>query len=233
MSDPEKKIALRAVGLSKSFSIVGSSKLHVLDGVELELKETSSLSIRGDSGCGKTTLLNLLARLEPADKGTLYWGAKKIDASGKPNSQEASWRSKHIGVVYQSYYLIPELTVMENVLMSVRLSKLSMNDYKERALKLLEQMGVLDKGSQIPSKLSGGERQRVAIARALVNRPKVILADEPTGNLDERTGGEVMDLLLSTCSTEETGLVLVTHNPSFANATKSTSILRDGKLIYE
>ena len=232
MSDPEKKIALRAVGLSKSFSIVGSSKLHVLAGVELVLKETSSLSIRGDSGCGKTTLLNLLARLEPADKGTLYWGAKKIDASGKPNSQEASWRSKHIGVVYQSYYLIPELTVMENVLMSVRLSKLSMNDYKERALKLLEQMGVLDKRSQIPSKLSGGERQRVAIARALVNRPKVILADEPTGNLDERTGGEVMDLLLSTCSIEGTSLILVTHNPSFAKATQKSSVLKDGKLVY-
>jgi len=128
VSDPEKKIALRAVGLSKSFSIVGSSKLHVLEEVELNLEETSSLSIRGDSGCGKTTLLNLLARLEPADNGTLYWGDKKIDASGKPNSQEALWRSKHIGVVYQSYYLIPELTVMENVLMSVRLSKLSMND---------------------------------------------------------------------------------------------------------
>ena len=232
MSDPEKKIALRAVGLSKSFSIVGSSKLHVLDGVELELEETSSLSIRGDSGCGKTTLLNLLARLEPADNGTLYWGDKKIDASGKPNSQEASWRSKHIGVVYQSYYLIPELTVMENVLMSVRLSKLSMNDYKERALKLLEQMGVFDKRRQIPSKLSGGERQRVAIAHALVNRPKVILADEPTGNLDERTGGEVMDLLLSTCSIEGTSLILVTHNPSFAKATQKSSVLKDGKLVY-
>ena len=203
MSDPEKKIALRAVGLSKSFSIVGSSKLHVLDGVELELEETSSLSIRGDSGCGKTTLLNLLARLEPADNGILYWGDKKIDASCKPNSQEASWRSKHIGVVYQSYYLIPELTVMENVLMSVRLSK-----------------------------LSGGERQRVAIARALVNRPKVILADEPTGNLDERTGGEVMDLLLSTCSIEGTSLILVTHNPSFAKATQKSSVLKDGKLVY-
>ena len=232
MSDPEKKIALRAVGLSKSFSIIGSSKLHVLDGVELELEETSSLSIRGDSGCGKTTLLNLLARLEPADNGTLYWGRRKIDASGKPSSHEASWRSKHIGVVYQSYYLIPELTVMENVLMSVRLSKLSINDYQERALKLLEQMGVSDKRRQIPSKLSGGERQRVAIARALVNRPKVILADEPTGNLDKKTGGEVMDLLLSTCSIEGTSLILVTHNPSFAKATQKSSVLKDGKLVY-
>ena len=97
-------------------------------------------------------------------------------------------RAQYLGVVYQSYYLIPELTVIENVMMSVRLSKLSMIEYEERAMKLLEVMSMADKIKQIPAKLSGGERQRVAIARALVNRPAVILADEPTGNLDERTG---------------------------------------------
>ena len=233
MSEDKKSLVIRAEGLSKSFSIIGSSKVKVLDGIEIELKKASSLSIRGDSGCGKTTLLNLLARLEPADAGTLHWGSKAIDASSKSNKDEACLRAQYLGVVYQSYYLIPELTVIENVMMSVRLSKLSMIEYEERAMKLLEVMSMADKIKQIPAKLSGGERQRVAIARALVNRPAVILADEPTGNLDERTGAEVMDLLLGTCSEEDASLILVTHNPLFAKATKETSTLKDGKLIYE
>lgn len=233
MSKVNKNLVLRAEGLSKSFSIIGSSKVKVLDGIEIELKKASSLSIRGDSGCGKTTLLNLLARLEPADAGTLHWGSKAIDASSKSNKDESCLRAQYLGVVYQSYYLIPELTVIENVMMSVRLSKLSMIEYEERAMKLLGVMSMADKIKQIPAKLSGGERQRVAIARALVNRPAVILADEPTGNLDERTGAEVMDLLLGTCSEEKASLILVTHNPLFAKATKETSTLKDGKLIYE
>ena len=114
MSERKEAMALRATGLSKSFSIIGGAELEVLEGIKMELKEASSLSIRGQSGCGKTTLLNLLARLERADCGTLHWGDKKINASDKPHAKEATWRAKHIGVVYQSYYLIPEFTVMEN-----------------------------------------------------------------------------------------------------------------------
>ncbi len=233
MSNQRENVVLKASELSKSFSVLGTSDLKVLDEVNLTLKQSSSLSIRGDSGCGKTTLLNLLARLEPADGGTIFWGDREIAAASQTHAMEASWRAKHIGVVYQSYYLIPELTVMENVLMSVRLSGLPITEYEGRAKELLEQMGVLNKSMQIPAKLSGGERQRVAIVRALVNRPQVILADEPTGNLDERTGAEVMDLLLSSCTKEKTSLILVTHNPTFARATNETSTLTDGKLIYE
>ena len=233
MSNQRENVVLKASELSKSFSVLGTSDLKVLDEVNLTLKQSSSLSIRGDSGCGKTTLLNLLARLEPADGGTIFWGDREIAAASQTHAMEASWRAKHIGVVYQSYYLIPELTVMENVLMSVRLSGLPITEYEGRARELLEQMGVVNKSMQIPAKLSGGERQRVAIVRALVNRPQVILADEPTGNLDERTGAEVMDLLLSSCTKEKTSLILVTHNPTFARATNETSTLTDGKLIYE
>ena len=233
MSNQRENVVLKASELSKRFSDLGTSDLKVLDEVNLTLKQSSSLSIRGDSGCGKTTLLNLLARLEPADGGTIFWGDREIAAASQPHAMEASWRAKHIGVVYQSYYLIPELTVMENVLMSVRLSGLPITEYEGRAKELLEQMGVVKKSMQIPAKLSGGERQRVAIVRALVNRPQVILADEPTGNLDERTGAEVMDLLLSSCTKEKTSLILVTHNPTFARATNETSTLTDGKLIYE
>ena len=233
MSNQRENVVLKASELSKSFSVLGTSDLKVLDEVNLTLKQSSSLSIRGDSGCGKTTLLNLLARLEPADGGTIFWGDREIAAASQTHAMEASWRAKHIGVVYQSYYLIPELTVMENVLMSVRLSGLPITEYEGRAKELLEQMGVVNKSMQIPAKLSGGERQRVAIVRALVNRPQVILADEPTGKLDERTGAEVMDLLLSSCTKEKTSLILVTHNPTFARATNETSTLTDGKLIYE
>ena len=233
MSNQRENVVLKASELSKSFSVLGTSDLKVLDEVNLTLKQSSSLSIRGDSGCGKTTLLNLLARLEPADGGTIFWGDREIAAASQTHAMEASWRAKPIGVVYQSYYLIPELTVMENVLMSVRLSGLPITEYEGRAKELLEQMGVVNKSMQIPAKLSGGERQRAAIVRALVNRPQVILADEPTGNLDERTGAEVMDLLLSSCTKEKTSLILVTHNPTFARATNETSTLTDGKLIYE
>ena len=233
MSNQRENVVLKASELSKSFSVLGTSDLKVLDEVNLTLKQSSSLSIRGDSGCGKTTLLNLLARLEPADGGTIFWGVREIAAASQTHAMEASWRAKPIGVVYQSYYLIPELTVMENVLMSVRLSGLPITEYEGRAKELLEQMGVVNKSMQIPAKLSGGERQRAAIVRALVNRPQVILADEPTGNLDERTGAEVMDLLLSSCTKEKTSLILVTHNPTFARATNETSTLTDGKLIYE
>ena len=138
MSNQRENVVLKASELSKSFSVLGTSDLKVLDEVNLTLKQSSSLSIRGDSGCGKTTLLNLLARLEPADGGTIFWGDREIAAASQTHAMEASWRAKHIGVVYQSYYLIPELTVMENVLMSVRLSGLPITEYEGRAKELLE-----------------------------------------------------------------------------------------------
>ena len=232
MNNSFQDCVLRARGIRKSFSL-GSESLDVLKGVDMDLPISSSLSIRGDSGCGKSTLLNLLARLEPSDEGKIFWGDREIDAARKLSSVESNWRAKHIGVVYQSYYLIPELTVMENVLMSLRIGGLSLEANLNRANELLSAMGMESKANQIPSKLSGGERQRVAIARALVNRPKVIFADEPTGSLDERTGGEVMDLLLESCELEAASLILVTHNPDFARAAHKSMRLRDGLLFEE
>jgi lipoprotein-releasing system ATP-binding protein len=220
---------LQAVGLSKTFRL-GSQSLQVLQEVDLSLPASSSLSIRGESGCGKTTLLNLLARIELADQGELSWGSRKMRCDRPAGKGEVSARASFLGVVYQAYYLVPELDVLENVTLSARLS--GKFDFRavERARHLLEQMGVGDKVAQIPGKLSGGERQRVAIARALLNQPKVLLADEPTGNLDERTGEEVMNLLLRACSEEGTALVLVTHNPSFAQATDRQLFLSEGRM---
>ena len=223
---------LQVKGLSKSF-LFEDEKIDVLHDIELSILEGMSLSIRGDSGCGKTTLLNLVARLEIGGCGEIFWGQHKMSASASCNSKEASLRSTFLGVVYQSYYLIPELDVLENVLIAGKLSGSYGPGVRDRARALLSKMGVGNKEKQIPTKLSGGERQRVAIARALINQPKLILADEPTGNLDERTGGEVMDLLLMSCEEENAALILVTHNPSFARATNESIFLKKGKLATE
>lgn len=229
MSERNKKLVLEANGLSKSFRL-GDGSIRVLADADIRLEEASSLSIQGSSGCGKTTLLNLLARLEKADAGTVSWDGREMRASSSPSSRESVMRADFLGVVYQAYYLIPELNVLENILMAARLSSGVNRESEDRARSLLSRMGVGDKAKQIPTKLSGGERQRVAIARALINKPRVLLADEPTGNLDERTGGQVMDLLLTACDEEKTGLILVTHNPSFAESADSRVFLKEGKL---
>ncbi len=228
MSD-SSSIALRARGLSKSFRL-GNQELQVLREVDLTLPVRSSLSIRGESGCGKTTLLNLLARIEQADGGEVFWGERGMACDRPAGPSDVRLRATCLGVVYQAYYLVPELDVLENVTLASRIAGLHRPETEDRALHLLEQMGVADRARQIPGKLSGGERQRVAIARALLNRPQVLLADEPTGNLDERTGEEVMQLLLRACSEEGASLVLVTHNPSFAQATDRETFLTDGRL---
>ena len=220
---------LEARGLSKTFRFA-NQKLQVLQKIDLSLPMASSLSIRGESGCGKTTLLNLLARIETADSGELLWGEQWMRCDRSATSVEVSARASFLGVVYQAYYLVPELDVLENVLLPARILGNVASAILDRAHSLLEQMGVADKARQIPVKLSGGERQRVAIARALINSPKVLLADEPAGNLDEKTGNEVMQLLLRTCSEENASLILVTHNPSFAQATDRQLFLSEGRI---
>ena len=220
---------LEARSLSKKFSL-GGKVLEVIRDVSFSIEPASSLSIRGESGCGKTTLLNLLARIEQADSGELLWGDQWMRCDRPATRTEIATRASFLGVVYQAYYLVPELDVLENVLLPARISGNLNQAVTERARQLLDQMGVADKARQIPGKLSGGERQRVAIARALINQPKVLLADEPTGNLDERTGVDVMNLLLRTCSNEGASLVLVTHNPSFAQSTDRQLFLSEGQM---
>ena len=220
---------LEARSLSKKFSL-GGKVLEVIRDVSFSIEPASSLSIRGESGCGKTTLLNLLARIEQADSGELLWGGQWMRCDRPATRTEIATRASFLGVVYQAYYLVPELDVLENVLLPARISGNLNQAVTERARQLLDQMGVADKARQIPGKLSGGERQRVAIARALINQPKVLLADEPTGNLDERTGVDVMNLLLRTCSNEGASLVLVTHNPSFAQSTDRQLFLSEGQM---
>jgi lipoprotein-releasing system ATP-binding protein len=229
VSEESSPFALEAKGLAKAFPY-GEEVLEILTEVDLGVVAGKSVSIRGESGCGKTTLLNLLARLDSADVGELYWNGEFHDPKLPPGPRDAARRASLVGVVYQAYYLIPEMNVLENVLLAARLAGSIGKDAKQRARELLDRVGVSNRERQLPQKLSGGERQRVAIARALLNRPKVILADEPTGNLDERSAGDVMELLLEACREEDAGLVLVTHNPVFAKATDEALHLVKGVL---
>lgn len=219
---------MRCENLSKVFQSPQGG-IPVLQGASLDIHKGQSLSIRGESGAGKTTLLYLLSALELPDSGKLYWNG--TDALAQPADWRAKQRADFLGFVFQAYYLIPELTALENVLMARRLLGKVRTEDTERAVQLLTRLGLGGRLKQVPQKLSGGERQRVAVARALMNRPALILADEPTGNLDERTGEVVMEQLLSLCSEEGASLVLVTHNPVFAERTDRQIRLRNGLLV--
>ncbi len=220
---------LNAESLAKAFPSPNGD-IQVLSHATLALEAGSSLSITGESGSGKTTLLNLLSGLETPDSGYVCWDNQGIDAS-RP-SILAPKRGGFMGLVFQTYYLIPELDALQNVLFARRLIAKPNREDREWAQTLLEKVGLAERMQQLPSKLSGGERQRVAIARALVNRPRLILADEPTGNLDERTAENVMQILLGLCQTENVALLLVTHHAGFAAQTQYHQHLSEG-VLYE
>jgi ABC-type lipoprotein export system ATPase subunit len=222
-SDP----LIEAKGLVKTFP-GADAPISVLDGVDFSLRVGESASIRGESGCGKSTLLNVLSGLETADGGELCWAGQQV--SGLSLSSLAAKRASRIGFVFQAYYLAPELNALENVLLAARIAGRLNRATRERAVTLLEKVGLGSRIRQSSTKLSGGERQRVAVARALINDPEMILADEPTGNLDETTAGAVMDLLLEMTTGIGKSLVLVTHNAKFAERTQKQYVLHLGKL---
>ena len=210
---------LQATGLHKSY-LSGERRIEVLRGVDLAVHSGESVSIRGESGSGKSTLLNLLSGLDAPDSGELRWEG---DAALIPVR-----RGRLLGLVFQAFYLVPELDAEANVLLAARLVGKIGPAARERAGELLRRVGLGERGHHTPAKLSGGERQRVAIARALMNRPKLILADEPTGNLDEGSGDSIIDLLLSLCHEEGCALVLVTHNAAHAGRCARKLFLREG-----
>ena len=217
---------LRAVGLRKNYPS-GDRTLEVLQGVDFSLSTGETVSVRGESGSGKSTLLNILAGLDRPDAGELFWGGEAAHTLGL--GELTARRGRFLGMVFQSYYLIPELDAAANVLMSARMLGGVGQTERDRVAALLKRVGLAERGHHLPAQLSGGERQRVAVARALMNRPAVILADEPTGNLDERTGDEVISLLLEVCAEERAALVLVTHNPAHAKKTARQLLLHGGR----
>ena len=214
---------LTARGLRKTF-LSGDRRLEVLTGVDLDVAAGESVSIRGESGSGKSTLLQLLAGLDAPDAGTLAW-------AGTPDTGTKR-RATFLGIVFQSFYLIPELDARENVLMARRILGGIDAEARARADELLAKVGLAERMTHLPAQLSGGERQRVAVARALMNSPRLILADEPTGNLDERTGDAVIELLLGLCAETKTSLVLVTHNAAHAQKTHRQLVLRGGTFAH-
>jgi lipoprotein-releasing system ATP-binding protein len=210
---------LQATGLHKSY-LSGERRLAVLRGVDLAVHSGESVSIRGESGSGKSTLLNLLSGLDAPDSGELRWEG---DTTLSPVR-----RGRLLGLVFQAFYLVPEIDAEANVLLAARLVGKIGPAERERARALLHRVGLGERMHHTPAKLSGGERQRVAIARALMNRPKLILADEPTGNLDEGSGDAIIDLLLSLGREEGCALVLVTHNVAHAARCARKVFLREG-----
>ena len=223
MADP----VLTAGDLCKSYRS-GDRVIEVLRGAALAVAPGESVSIRGESGSGKTTLLNLLAGLDTAENGEIRWAGTAI--TGRSNHALAGRRARFVGMVFQAYYLIPELDALGNVLMARRMLGRVGAPERTRARELLVRVGLAERARHLPSQLSGGERQRVAIARALMNGPRVLLADEPTGNLDEHTGDAVIDVLLGAGAEQGAALVLVTHNPGHAARCDRRLLLHDGAL---
>ncbi|HUD81337.1 MAG TPA: ABC transporter ATP-binding protein [Patescibacteria group bacterium] len=208
----------------------GDTIVVAVSDVSFEVPEGKFVSIIGRSGSGKSTLLSLMGALDKPTSGTIEIDNQDIT---KLNDHELiKYRCGKIGFVFQSYNLVPNLTAVENVMLPMEFAGVSKADRIARAQKILEEVGLTaDKQTRKPGRLSGGEQQRVAIARALVNQPKLVLADEPTGNLDSQTGKMIFDLLHSLAKSENTTIVVVTHDLSIAGKTDQTFSLQDGKLV--
>ena len=221
MNNQENIIEIK--GLKKSYD---NGKIKALNGMDLEVKEGEFISIMGPSGSGKSSLLNMIGALDTADEGSITVAGIDLMKTKKLNK----FRSKEIGFVFQMHNLIPNLNVLENVQIPMFETKTSSKEMNERALELLKSVNLEDKINQKPTKLSGGERQRVAIARALVNHPSIILADEPTGALDSKTGEVILNLLKDLHRKENVTLVMVTHEPYVGNMAERIVNVLDGKI---
>jgi putative ABC transport system ATP-binding protein len=219
--------AIRAIGLSRRFE-VGEIQIHALRDVSLEVAAGQFVALVGPSGSGKSTFLNLVGGLDRATRGELWIDGVELSASKEKTLTEH--RRKRVGFVFQSFNLLPRLTALENVALPLMFRGVAQSQRLDRAQALLEQVGLAGRIEHRPTQLSGGEQQRVAIARALVNRPAIVLADEPTGNLDSTTGGEIMDLLRRLNREEGVTLLLVTHDVEAAAFADRVIQLRDGRI---
>jgi lipoprotein-releasing system ATP-binding protein len=206
MSEP----FLSAKNAGKTY-MLGKRALEVLRGIDLEINRGDFLALRGASGAGKSTLLHLLGGLDFPDPGEIQSQGRNLSALSSRDL--AHWRNREVGFIFQAYYLLPELDALENVCLPARMARTPAAEAANRGRELLARVGLAERMEHKPYELSGGEQQRVAIARALINRPDLILADEPTGNLDSHTGQEIIDLLCSLREERQMTLVMATHDP--------------------
>ncbi len=229
MADIPDNVSLRCANIHRSLG-QGEGRVHVLKGVSFEAQRGQVYAVVGPSGCGKSTLLYLLGLLDRQDEGDVWINGRLM--SNRSDAERTAARCVNIGFVFQFHFLMQEFTTLENVMMPMRkLGRLAEAEMHERAQQLLAAVGLGDKSHRLGTQLSGGEQQRVAIARALANAPAIILADEPTGNLDVKNSALVFDLLTKLAKENGQAVVLVTHNPVLANAAQRVVELRDGKLV--
>ena len=218
---------LEARDVRKSY-VLGKRTLDVLRGVSVAIQRSEFAALRGASGAGKSTLLHLLGGLDSPNAGDIWFGGQNL--SRMAQETRSRWRNEKVGFIFQAYHLLPELDALENVCLPARMSRMPAAQAEARGKDLLTRVGLAERFEHKPAELSGGEQQRVAIARALINSPELIIADEPTGNLDSKTGDEIMDLLLALRSERNTTLVIATHDERIAARAPKVFQLVDGQL---
>lgn len=208
----------------------GEARVHALRGISLKISNGGFLAVMGPSGSGKTTLMNILGCIDTQTQGDYIFAGTNVKRLTKQS--KVYLRNKRIGFIFQSFYLLPTLTARQNIELPMVYSGVSAKERHKKSSQLLEMTGLASRASHLPSELSGGQRQRVAIARALVNSPSLILADEPTGNLDSRTGNDIMRMLVE-LNTGGATIVLITHEKAVAECAKELIVLKDGAIVSE
>nr|WP_234696277.1 lipoprotein-releasing ABC transporter ATP-binding protein LolD [Candidatus Kryptobacter tengchongensis] len=221
-------MVLRAENIHKIFWLGRNVKLHVLKGIDLEVKRGEIVAIVGASGAGKSTLLHILGTLDRPSEGKVY--VDGVDVFQMSDVELAKFRNRKIGFVFQFHHLLPEFTAIENVAMPAMIAGKSFNEAKDRAYELLKEVGLADRIEHKPSELSGGEQQRVAVARALMNSPEIILADEPSGNLDSQNAEALHDLIVELNKKHGQTFIIATHNEKLAERADRIVKIVDGKI---
>lgn len=225
MNEHHHEILIRLTGVTKSF-VVGAGKFSALKNVDLEIRKGQMVSITGKSGSGKSTLLNIITGIDKTTEGSVSVNGVRIDKLSE--SDLASWRGKNIGVVFQFFQLIPTLTIAENVMLPMDFcNSYPRSERRKRALSILESVNIIEQADKFPSSLSGGQQQRAAIARALANDPSIIIADEPTGNLDSNTATSIFELFAALARSGKT-VIVVTHEREFSSYFEQCIFIADG-----
>jgi ABC-type lipoprotein export system ATPase subunit len=221
------ELLLQARALTKSYAM-GKRTLEVLRGVDLDVTRGEFLALRGASGAGKSTLLHLIGGLDSPNAGEIFFKGQNLAKFSE--SELTQFRNRRVGFIFQAYHLLPELTALENVCLPARIARISTAQIEPRGRDLLSRVGLAERAEHKPFELSGGEQQRVAIARALVNEPELLLADEPTGNLDSKTGGEIIELLKNLSVERQMTLIVATHDAKIGTHARRVIELADGRL---